>query len=114
MLCDFGAWCESLTLLTRKLDGFAVSTVTVSAQHADRKGNYPMTNGIVRIGIIGAGFARTTQIPGFKNCKDAQIVAIASARREHAEKVARESGIPHVESDWHALVAREDVDLVSI
>jgi predicted dehydrogenase len=73
-----------------------------------------MTNGIVRIGVIGAGFARTTQIPGFKNCKDAQIVAIASARREHAEEVARQFGIPHVESDWRALVAREDVDLVSI
>jgi predicted dehydrogenase len=73
-----------------------------------------MTNGIVRIGIIGAGFARTTQIPGFKNCKGAQIVGIASARREHAEEVARQFGIPHVESDWRALVAREDVDLVSV
>lgn len=73
-----------------------------------------MTNGIVRIGIIGAGFARTTQIPGFKNCKGAQLVAIASARREHAEEVARQFGIPHVASDWRALVARDDVDLVSI
>src|SRR5215831_13674382 len=73
-----------------------------------------MTNGIVRIGVIGAGFARTTQIPGFKNCKNAQIVAIASARREHTEEVARNFGIPHVESDWRALVARDDVDLVSI
>jgi predicted dehydrogenase len=73
-----------------------------------------MTNGILRIGIIGAGFARTTQIPGFRNCKDARIVAIASARREHAEEVARECGIPHVESDWRGLMARDDVDLVSI
>ena len=47
---------------------------------------------IVRIGIIGAGFARTTQIPGFKACDGARIVAIASARREHAEEVAREFG----------------------
>ena len=73
-----------------------------------------MTNGIVRIGIIGAGFARTTQIPGFRNCQDAQLVAIASARREHAEEVAREFSIPHVASDAGALVARDDVDLVSI
>jgi predicted dehydrogenase len=68
----------------------------------------------VRIGIIGAGFARTTQIPGFKNCDGAEIVAIASAHREHAEEVARECGIPNVESDWRALVARDDLDLVSI
>jgi len=68
----------------------------------------------IRIGIIGAGFARSTQIPAFKACEGARIVAIASARREHAEEVAREFGIEHVESDWRALVARADIDLVSI
>ncbi len=68
----------------------------------------------IRIGIIGAGFARTTQIPGFKNCKGARIVAIASAHREHAEEVAREFGIDHVEDDWRALAARDDLDLVSV
>ncbi len=68
----------------------------------------------IRIGIIGAGFARTTQIPGFRNCKDARLVAICSAHREHAEEVAREFTIDHVEDDWRALIARDDIDLVSI
>jgi len=69
---------------------------------------------VVRIGIIGAGFARTTQIPGFANCVGAKVVAITSARHEHAQEVAREFGIPQVESDWQSLVARDDIDLVSI
>src|SRR5713101_8764622 len=68
----------------------------------------------IRIGIIGAGFARTTQIPGFKACAGAKIVAIASAHRERAAEVAREFAIDHVEDDWRALVARDDIDLVSI
>ena len=68
----------------------------------------------IGIGIVGAGFARTTQIPGFQNCKDARVVAIASRRREHAESVAQEFGIEHVASDWKELVARDDVDLVSV
>ena len=68
----------------------------------------------IGIGIVGAGFARSTQIPGFKNCKGARIVAIASARREHAAEVAREFDIPHVEDDWRGVVARDGVDLVSI
>jgi predicted dehydrogenase len=68
----------------------------------------------IRIGIIGAGFARSTQIPAFKACAGARIVAIASARREHAEEVAREFEIEHVASDWRALVERDDLDLVSI
>jgi predicted dehydrogenase len=69
---------------------------------------------IIRIGIIGAGFAQTTQVPGFKNCEGARIVAIASARREHAAEVAREFDIPNVESDWRSLISRDDIDLVSI
>jgi predicted dehydrogenase len=73
-----------------------------------------MSDKIIRIGIIGAGFARTTQIPAFKACEGAQIVAISSARREHAAEVAREFGIEHVADDWRALVARDDIDLVSI
>jgi predicted dehydrogenase len=68
----------------------------------------------IRIGIIGAGFAQTTQIPGFKNCEGARIIAIASARREHAAEVAREYDIPNVEDDWRSLVSRDDIDLVSI
>jgi predicted dehydrogenase len=68
----------------------------------------------VRIGIIGAGFARTTQIPAFKNCEGARIVAIASAHREHAEEVARAFDIPHVEDDWRGVINRDDIDLVSI
>src|ERR1051326_721776 len=73
-----------------------------------------MSNAEIGIGIIGAGFARTTQIPGFKNCDGANIVAISSAHREHAERVAREFEIEHVEDDWRTLVARPDVHLVSV
>src|SRR5438105_2313703 len=75
-----------------------------SASENGREKN--MRDAEIRIGIIGAGFARTTQIPGFKNCGGVHVVAIASGHREHAEKVAREFGIEHVESDWRALVAR--------
>jgi predicted dehydrogenase len=68
----------------------------------------------VGVGIIGAGFARTTQIPGFRACEGARVVAIASARRENAERVAREFEIPFVGDDWRAVVEHADVDLVSI
>ena len=68
----------------------------------------------VGIGIIGTGFARTTQIPGFLDCMGAKVVAIASRNRERAEAVAREFGIEHVTDDWQELVAHNDVDLVSV
>lgn len=68
----------------------------------------------VGIGIVGAGFARTTQIPGFRDCMGAKVVAIASRHRERAAEVANEFGIEHVAADWQELVERNDVDLVSI
>jgi predicted dehydrogenase len=68
----------------------------------------------VGIGIVGTGFARTTQIPGFRDCMAAKVVAIASRQRERAEAVAKEFGIDHVAHDWQELVQHNDVDLVSI
>src|SRR5918993_1036917 len=68
----------------------------------------------VGIGIIGTGFARTTQIPGFQDCMGAKIVAIASRNRERAEAVAKEFGIEYVANDWQELVAHNDVELVSV
>lgn len=68
----------------------------------------------VGIGIIGTGFARTTQVPGFRDCMGAKIVGIASRHRERAEAVAKEFGIDYVAPDWQTLVEHNDVDLVSI
>ena len=64
--------------------------------------------------MIGAGFARTTQIPGFQECEGARVVAIASRTRENAERVAREFQIPSVADDWRDIIVRDDVDLVSV
>src|ERR1044072_84361 len=71
-------------------------------------------NHTINIGIIGAGFARTTQIPGFRAWVGARVVAIASRHRENAERVAREFDIEHVASDWREVVERDDVALISI
>jgi predicted dehydrogenase len=68
----------------------------------------------IGIGIVGTGFARTTQIPGFSDCMGAKVVAIASRHRERAEGVAKEFKIENVCHDWQELVAHRDVDLVSI
>ena len=73
-----------------------------------------MKTEIIGIGIIGTGFARTTQLPAFRACEGARVVAVASGHRENAERVAREFDIPVVASDWREMVARDDVDLVCI
>jgi predicted dehydrogenase len=68
----------------------------------------------LRVGIIGTGFARTTQVPAFRACPGVEVVSIASARLEHAEQAARELGIPHATRDWREVVRDPNVQLVSI
>jgi predicted dehydrogenase len=69
---------------------------------------------VIGVGIIGAGFARTTQAPAFAACEGARLAAIASGHRENAERVAREFGFGFVGDDWREVVGREDVDLVCV
>lgn len=73
-----------------------------------------MAKDVVGIGIIGTGFARSTQIPGFRACRGARVVAIASGHRENAESVARDFGIEFATDDWREVIERSDVDLISI
>lgn len=68
----------------------------------------------IKVGVIGTGFARLTQIPAFVNCIDAEVVSVASANLANAEKVAAEFGIEHFTDDWRETVRREDIDLISI
>ena len=68
----------------------------------------------IGVAVIGAGFARKTQIPAFRACEGARVVAIASGRRGNAEAAAREFRIPFVGADWREVVARADVDLVCV
>ena len=73
-----------------------------------------MAEDTVGIGIIGTGFARTTQIPGFRACPGARIVAVASGRKERADQTARDFGIEFATDNWREVIARTDVDLISI
>src|ERR1044072_7874064 len=73
-----------------------------------------MSERTIGIGVIGTGFARTTQLPAWAACEGARVVAVASGRRENAEAAAREFGLPFAADDWRGFDRREDVDLVSI
>ena len=68
----------------------------------------------VRIGFIGAGFARRVQIPALAFVPGVRATAVASGHRANAEAVAHEFGLPHVFGDGLALAQSRDVDLVIV
>lgn len=69
---------------------------------------------MIRIGLIGTGFARRVQLPALRLVPGAVVVAVASGRRSNAEAVAREFAIPDVFHDGAALAVAAGLDLVIV
>ena len=70
----------------------------------------------VRIAVLGAGrFASEAHIPGIKAHPGAELIALYSRSREQAERVAAAvGGVPEIALDLDALLARADVDAVTV
>ncbi len=68
----------------------------------------------LRVGVIGTGFGGRVHIPGFRMHPDTTVVAISSSSLEKARSVAQKLGVPHACESAEALIARDDIDLVSI
>lgn len=68
----------------------------------------------IRVGIIGASFAREAYLPALRTIADAELVAIASARLESAHGAAVQFGIPNVYDDWRRMLGEHEFDLVCI
>jgi predicted dehydrogenase len=74
-----------------------------------------MSERIVRVGVLGAGaWARGAHLPGYRRDPRCRLVAIADPERDRAEAAAREFEIPHVSADSHAVIGRDDIDLIDV
>src|SRR5713226_703742 len=68
----------------------------------------------VRIGVIGVGFGQQVHVPAFRTDARCQVVAICAQTSERAERVARQLGVREVYGEAHEMLARGQVDAVSI
>ena len=68
----------------------------------------------MRIGIIGASFARSAYLPAFRLISGVDVVAIASARLSSARAAAETCNVPHAYDDWRRMLAEHSLDLVCI
>ena len=69
----------------------------------------------LRVGVIGAGrWSRTAHLPGWYRSPLADLVAICDLDSDAADSAARTFEIPDVTTDWQALLARSDLDVVDI
>lgn len=75
----------------------------------------------LRIGMVGYGFmGRThsnafTQAPKFFDlAREPELTAVAARSKDRAEEFAANWGYGSVETDWRALIDRDDIDLIDI
>ena len=68
----------------------------------------------IRVGTIGASFARQAYLPALATIADVELVAIASARMSSAKAAAESFNIGKVYDDWQRMMGEHEFDLVCI
>jgi predicted dehydrogenase len=68
----------------------------------------------MKVGIIGASFAKAAYLPALRHTPGAEVVAVASARLESAQEAAKAFGVPHAYDDWERMLGEHAFDLVCI
>ncbi len=71
-------------------------------------------NSTVNVAVIGAGAIGLYHIEGYKQHPAARVVALAETSPERGREAAERFGVSEVVADYHELLRREDIDVVSI
>ena len=73
------------------------------------------SDGIVRVGVLGAGaWARQAHLPGYRREPRCQVVAIADPQIDLARSAAEEFDIPFVAREAGEIFERADVDAIDV
>jgi len=68
----------------------------------------------LRLGVIGAGNFSTFHLEGIAEVAKAEVIAICDKNIENAKAQAEKFHIPNVYEDYNELLAREDIDAVTL
>jgi predicted dehydrogenase len=68
----------------------------------------------IKLGIIGVGQIGKHHIKRYQDIPGAEIVAVADINEAEAQRVASEYAIPHVCTDFRALLQRDDIVAVDV
>jgi predicted dehydrogenase len=82
------------------------------AAWARRRGTVSEPN--VRIGVVGTGKIGNSHLRKYADISGAEVVAVADIDESAARTAAEEHGVPDVYTDYHDLLARDDVEAVDV
>jgi len=68
----------------------------------------------IKLGIIGASSFAQYHLDGIAECKNAEVAVICDIDMERAKKLADKYNIPEYCENYHDVLAREDIDAVTL
>ena len=72
------------------------------------------TPDVLRVGVVGLGYAGTTHLTSFTGIPGVQVVALAGKEADRLALLGAEYTLPHLFADWRELVTLPELDIVSI
>jgi predicted dehydrogenase len=70
--------------------------------------------GTLRVGVIGLGYAGEVALRGFKLLPNVEIVALAGLEEDRLAHLGKTYEVPNLHRDYKELLARTDLDAVSV
>jgi predicted dehydrogenase len=68
----------------------------------------------LRVGVVGLGFAGTTHLKSYGQLPAVEVVALAGLETARLYQLGAEHNVPHLYRDYRELLARDDLDVVSV
>jgi predicted dehydrogenase len=68
----------------------------------------------LRVGVVGLGYAGEQHLKNFVRMPNVEAVALAGLEEERLQELGGRYGVPNLYKSWEDLVARDDLDVVSI
>ncbi len=68
----------------------------------------------LRVGIVGLGWAGQTHLKAYLQLPQVQVLALAGLEEDRLAALGAEHDVPHLYREWGDLLARDDLDVVSV
>jgi predicted dehydrogenase len=68
----------------------------------------------LRVGVVGLGFAGETHLKSYLQQPQVEVVALAGLEEAKLAQLGATYQVPHLYPDYQSLVARDDLDIVSV
>jgi predicted dehydrogenase len=73
-----------------------------------------LASSIVRVGVIGLGFAGETHLKAYQQLPNVQVGALAGLEEDRLAYLGSTYNVPHLYRHYDELLARNDIDAISI